>query len=339
MITSVEIEGLRGIRKGRLEGLAPLTVLTGPNASGKSTVLDALLIAASPEPAEAVGRAVKRHPAVSGGARWLCRYDESKARIAIATDQGDRWERRLEWSAQPSELLQEALIKLGSPPPYSMVHMKEDGPAGRVSGWTTFGADNRYEGHEVAGNASLPISFVRLVDPGLPIPLHQTFSEVTRAGRRDAVHELLGELVTDFERLEIIALAENSFGLAVTRAGRSVPLGLSGDGIQAFVQLALEVAVVPYGLVLIEEPEVYQHPRSLRQSARLLWANVRRQVQTVLTTHSLELIDALLSEANEDDLGALALFNLELDGGELRAGRRSGKEIAFARSTLENDLR
>jgi predicted ATPase len=47
MIDAIEIENLRGIRHGRLDGLKPLTILTGPNASGKSTVLDALLIAAT----------------------------------------------------------------------------------------------------------------------------------------------------------------------------------------------------------------------------------------------------------------------------------------------------
>ena len=43
MISAVEIKNLRGIQHGKLEGLTPLTVLVGPNASGKSTILDALL--------------------------------------------------------------------------------------------------------------------------------------------------------------------------------------------------------------------------------------------------------------------------------------------------------
>ena len=53
MITSVSIENLRGIREGRLDGLAPLTVLVGPNGSGKSTVLDALLIGGAGAPRRA----------------------------------------------------------------------------------------------------------------------------------------------------------------------------------------------------------------------------------------------------------------------------------------------
>ncbi|MGH7340867.1 MAG: hypothetical protein ACREKH_10295, partial [Candidatus Rokuibacteriota bacterium] len=90
---------------------------------------------------------------------------------------------------------------------------------------------------------------------------------------------------------------------------------------------------------VVEEPEVYQHPKAIRQGARVLLANVRRGVQMILSTHSLELIDALLAEASGEDLDRVALFNLRLDDGELKAGRRSGAEIAFARQTLENDLR
>jgi AAA15 family ATPase/GTPase len=105
------------------------------------------------------------------------------------------------------------------------------------------------------------------------------------------------------------------------------------------VQLALETAVAPEGLVLVEEPEVYQHPRAIWANARGLLANVRRGVQIVLTTHSLELIDALLAEATPEDLEKMALFNLRLDDGALMAARRDGDDITFARRELENDLR
>jgi energy-coupling factor transporter ATP-binding protein EcfA2 len=338
MITSIEIENLRGIRTGRLEGLAPLTVLTGPNACGKSTILDALLIAASPDPADAVGRAVSRHPAASGGARWLFRQDERQAHIVV-TGFDQAWERRLEWHEHCGDDLQEELIRRRSVPPYCAIQILEELPLGPTAAASTaFGGDNQYVAVWEADNNFSTVPFTRLVDPGLPIPLHRTFTEVTRSGRRDAVHDLLSDLIPGFEQLEIIALTENDFGLAVTANGSSVPLALSGDGIQAFTQLALEIAVAPKGLVLVEEPEVYQHPKAIRQGARVLIANMRRDVQVVLTTHSLELIDALLAEIG-DSLHKMALFNLALEDGELRAGRRAGQEIEFARATLENDLR
>jgi predicted ATP-binding protein involved in virulence len=44
MIQSISINGLRGIAKGEIKELAPLTVLVGPNSSGKSTILDACML-------------------------------------------------------------------------------------------------------------------------------------------------------------------------------------------------------------------------------------------------------------------------------------------------------
>lgn len=340
MITSLKIENLRGIGAGYLEGLAPLTVLTGPNASGKSAVLDALLIATSPSLADAVGRAVKRHPAVSGGARWLFRQGQREARVEVGTSSADAWTRSLEWFEHCVEGLQEDLIRRRSPPPYSMVMINESSFSDHAaSGTIAFGGDNQYVDQQRGGRGESSVSFVRLVDPGLPIPLHRSFTEATQAGRRELVHQLLADLIPSFERLEIIALTEQDFGLAVTSGGRSVPLGLSGDGIQAITQLALEIAVAPEGLVLVEEPEVYQHPKALGHTARVLLANVRRGVQTVITTHSLELIDALLSEAGSEDLAAISLFNLGLEDGFLKSGVRVGKEIQFSRVTLEADVR
>ena len=40
----------------------------------------------------------------------------------------------------------------------------------------------------------------------------------------------------------------------------------------------------------------------MRQTARVILAAVRRNVQVILTTHSLEFIDVLLAEANDETL-------------------------------------
>ena len=347
MITSVEIENLRGIRTGRLDGLAPLTILTGPNACGKSTILDAFLIAASPDPAEGVGRAVSRHPSVSNGARWLVRGGGQNGLVKLRSAEGVARQCELRWSDQLPAAVRSALTRSGVVPPYSSISGVLSGfhaerPAvGPVGFEILFGDENRFQLEQSASAIYRLFPVIVLVDPGLgrPQKLEETFTEMARAGGREAVYDLLTQLVPGFERLEILAFGGNEFGLVVTSNGRSVPLGLSGDGIQAFVQLALEIAAVPGGLVLVEEPEVYQHPRAIRQTARAILANVRRGVQMVVTTHSLELIDALLAEASDEDLERMALFNLALENGELNSGRRAGNDMRFARETLEKDLR
>ncbi len=345
MIVSIEIENLRGIRSGRLDGLGPLTILTGPNGCGKSTVLDALLIAASPDMAPAVGEAVSRHPATPSGARWLVGGIERKARVAVtqwltSVEQAKSWERSVEWYERCEERLRSKLIARGASPPFSMAFVEEgllsDDP---LSGWVAFSADNQYEVTRQTQQPGHGLPSVSLIDPGLPRGLEEVFSEVAAEGRREEVQALLRDLVPGFERIEILALGGNDFALAVTSHGRSVPLGLSGDGIQAFVQLALGIAAPRHGLVMVEEPEVYQHPKAIWKSALALLVNARRGVQTVITTHSLELIDALVAQATADDLKNMALFNLALEDGQLRSGRRAGEEIQFARETLESDLR
>ena len=103
---------------------------------------------------------------------------------------------------------------------------------------------------------------------------------------------------------------------------------------------ALELSIRSDGVVLLEEPEVHQHPGALRQSARAVWAAVNRGVQVVISTHSIELIDMLLVEAPTDGLDRLSLFRLALDGtGDLRTSRLTGPQIQSARTEIEDDLR
>ena len=44
MLEAVDIEGFRGIARGTIAGLSRLNLLVGPNNSGKSTCLEALLL-------------------------------------------------------------------------------------------------------------------------------------------------------------------------------------------------------------------------------------------------------------------------------------------------------
>jgi AAA15 family ATPase/GTPase len=119
----------------------------------------------------------------------------------------------------------------------------------------------------------------------------------------------------------------------------SVPASLAGDGIQSLLRLSLELAASGGGIALLEEPEVHQHPGAIRQSARAILAAVRRQIQVILTTHSLELIDALLAESSDEDLTRLSLYRLQLQDGGLKSSRLPGRDVAFARTQIEDDLR
>src|SRR5437870_5783503 len=91
VISSIEIAGLRGIRKGKLSDMTPLVVLVGPNGAGKSTVLDAITIAANSDIVDAVRQAVEHREGLHRGNRWLLTNGGAigPAKLVVTANEGD----------------------------------------------------------------------------------------------------------------------------------------------------------------------------------------------------------------------------------------------------------
>lgn len=71
----------------------------------------------------------------------------------------------------------------------------------------------------------------------------------------------------------------------------------------------------------------------------MILAAVRRGLQVILSTHSLELIDNLLSEFQEEELDNLSVFGLKLNDGCMKSYRLNGKQVQTARTLIQEDLR
>lgn len=306
MITDIEIQGLRGIREGRLDGLAPLTVLTGPNSSGKSTVLDALRLVATPEASGAIGAVLHSR--------------EQPANLAEAL---------FHWRARRLTLRANA-----GHHEVSLEHLH-----GRVDGRFRSGTQeaSTVDGSGVRERALL-LAPVTVVDADLPAPLPQLYAQAVKLGRKAWSREVLRSLRPEIEDMELLP-----DGLYFTLSGErgALPAASEGEGVQQLLRLVLTLAGAENGLALLEEPETHQHPAALWRTAQVLVAAAARDVQVVCTTHSLELVDAVVSAAGEAGLpaGSLALFRLQLTDGELRSTRWAGEELPEARTVLEADLR
>lgn len=317
MITRIDITDFRGIAKAELGGLTPLTVLTGPNACGKSAVLDALLIAASGGRPEAVARAVQRHPEVPGGAHWLVRSGAEKAHLLLREQAGGA--------------LQYLLFVRAPSIPGDAFHVQTNfrhaSNATSRASITSFGVSNGVEGESGEGLPADRPSPV-LLDPALPVRLEDDWSAAVRAGARKVVQEAVEEVLPGFEGFEVIKGFDGNLELLMYLGGqRPVPLNMSGDGVISFVQTVIQLAPVGDGLALIEEPEVCQHPSALRGTAQAIVQAVRRGTQVVLTTHSVEFIDHLVLALGEDGIDKISIHNLARKDGVISRGVMAGEDV------------
>lgn len=341
MINSVEVTRLRGIREGKLDELTPLVVLVGPNACGKSTILDALLIGGYREAAAGIMPAVKRHKGIKYGLRWLLWKTgvDGPAEIKITTsgdftrkytlrpwsleDPPDHW--RINCNVEDTNPGRSSPFKVWFDPEDKQDHSTE---GFRVDAAIYFPPPKDFHGAKIVDS--------RYDDPKMP--LDRMLSDITEQGLLDRVHRIVGGVVPDLKDIRV--LTESGLPIVHVRyTDKSVPAALAGDGIYALVKLGLGLTAAPGELVLLEEPETHQHPGAMLQTAGAILAAVREGSQIVLSTHSIELIDSLLAESSDEDLDRLSLYRLSLKDGVLWSRRMPGSEVAFSRGEIEKDLR
>jgi predicted ATPase len=333
VIQRIHIKGLRGIQEGNLTDLSPLVILVGPNGSGKSTVIESIFIGASPDTGEAIRDVVRRHEAGGTGPRWLLWKGGQVrgAEIIAVSSTGSVRQSQLE-------------LQRGRPEGQTVIIFRTLNEKGsELANGEFIGIRNKYHSH--SPSRFLPLegaSEVHLVE-GYPTDfqkqLHELYTKVVQQGRRKEAFGIISEVFPSVQNVEILTEHGEPI-LHFVFGDHSVPASLTGDGIQSLLRLSLELAACGTGgVALLEEPEVHQHPGAIRQSGRAILAAVRRNIQVILTTHSLELIDALLAESSEQDLAKLSLYRLQLQDGVLKSSRLAGPDIAFARAQIEDDLR
>jgi energy-coupling factor transporter ATP-binding protein EcfA2 len=330
VIRAISIKNLRGIREGRLEGFTNLVVLVGPNNSGKSTVLDALFVGASADPQDSLKSAIDRRLDFEQGFQWFLFRDKGRmvgpAEIVIRSD------------APESRMTKIHHIKNNSTEPLITEINSVSWKSGRVP----------------ASTDAKPLSVRSIIQKGTPIDdvpeigmvdaaknghsLPDLYTLVAERGLTKQAKSIVTDLLPDVLDIEILTQQGHPIVYVVYQNGAQ-PLALTGDGVRVLLQQSLELAAPAGGVMLLEEPEVHLHPGAIRQSARAMLAAVTRGIQVIFTTHSLELIDSLLSESKTEDLDKLSFYRLQLKDGILKSYRHSGTEASRARTQIEDDLR
>lgn len=343
MIHEVTISGLRGIDEGHIADLSPLVVLVGPNGAGKSTVLDALFIGTGDAPGDDVGRCVQRRPDLWNGARWLVsRHVEAGCRIEILRRRGGYDERRstrlVFKESMDAELARDLMEHRPHVPISGTMSVDVNAPKGSHAALVGFLADNSYQ-CQYSEQQIAPWD-TKLIDipHGSNQSLDALFITAAERGKLDqgvvALRALYGDRIRD---LTVLTDKAAPVIYVVTDRG-NVPIMALGDGVAGLVRMALELAIAPHGMILLEEPEIHQSPRMIAQMAQLIWTAVDRGVQVVTSTHNLAFIQALNASAPSWARGDMNVMGLTLDKGQLKAERIPTHDFEASRLLLEAAL-
>jgi hypothetical protein len=346
VISSIVIQGLRGVSHGRIDGLGPISILVGPNNSGKSTCLEAIaMLASGGHAGTAVENLLRRGGPPGDAVAHIVSHGATAARVEGVLDDAsvhtcelslgrlrDREAVRMaheEGLAEPMTPVATEFrlgLKGGSTVTKSSTFVD---PAGKVAIATRKGAD----AESPFSCALVDVQAARSVGA-----LEDAYTSIDHAGRLKEVVLALATSMPSLTDLRIQKAGEHFILHAMLSDGPPVPVYLIGDGSKRFIELAAAiVAVDPGGVVLLEEPECYQHPRYVRELAALLVASAKAGRQTILSTHSIELVDVLLGAA--EGLPYPFIHRLRLVGGTLSSVALTREQARVSRHDLLEDLR
>ena len=294
MISSIEIKNFRGIQDGKLENLTPLTILVGPNGSGKSAILEALLIGANDDPVTAFQEVCERR-SLEDKVRWLIWQGEYYNGVTIKVTSNSLSWRKCDFYSHP--------LKRGT----------DEELQSTTTSAKSDGVDIQFGSEDWFNPKKSGFTGIGLIDPSAfdLSPLVKIRTKIVEKGNMAEVISLISSVIPGLSDLELGVSEEGSPLIYLDFKTYAIPLGTAGDGVQSLVRICMELAVLKDGVALMEEPEVHKHPAAINQTAKAIFAAVRRGVQVAMTTHSLELIDALIREAkDEEGINLLSVFGL-----------------------------
>lgn len=308
MLKSVEIERFRGIREGRVEGLAPVTIFVGPNGSGKSTLLEAIFCGAG----------------VVGGNNfyaWSSNKFQSRngGLFAIRHNEGSFPSEDVFYGKRSEE---GASIGLVLEPSERLTLVFEDKPRPRQMRWKS----------EVSPDAADFFVRAKLLD----------FNVLFDAHTEDLLWDELLNRRLDRELKEVM---NRVYGLDIesfsyTRGGRGLKVlfgdrdfALRIDDLAGGMRLAFRAFAATLlardSAVLIEEFDGYQHAEAMPRFAEaMLELASRAGAQLFLATHSLESVRAFVSVKGFEDRVKVVQTDLAPDG--------SLKTAALGADVVEN---
>ena len=326
MLSGLEIKNFKGIKSGTISDLAQVNVLVGRNNSGKSTILDALLLLRCAFSSmdylgtdgldQMLSRRVYRSEPQYRELRYMLSVEDSVVLTARFPNGGEVSQ---EWQPEQREAMVTATAAEIGPSVPKLVRPASHWPMEQAGRHLT-------QVWKESGDISLEnitfVHFTHLIDTTtLRVPYLETVWEKVVLGRRDRV---LREIIKYIYKLDIEGFSLMPFAgqnrLVALLPERSVAVNWLGDGLRYALNILALGMLLEGTVLMVEELETHQHPESLKLLTQTLFELAKKQnLQLFLTTHSWELMTYALEAAEQTGIG-LAMHHLSLDiEGELHA--------------------
>lgn len=344
MITDVQIEGYKGFKHSSLHDCRRLNVIVGPNGTGKTSILEAIFLAAA-QNADAVvrmrqwrgrdaqfqGNAAHIYSGIFEGFFWRPRGQEPCV-INLRSTTGEQRVLRVSRLAEGSSTL--TPLGLSQAPPE--VEFTWSGPRGEIkriprfssSGALDFGppANDPLDAHFVA--ARIPLSGAETA---------VMLSQLRLASEDAAVSDAL---IREFPIIDSISVEApygppETFGRMSQGQRKLLPLSEISGGISHLAGILVRLASAKNGVLLVDEIENgFYHERYEAIWRTLFSVAERSNAQVFATTHSLECIQAL-ADAMSGSSEEVGFYRARLHDGEPTIKRISSETIFATASAGE----
>ena len=375
-LENITIHQFRGLKELELKELGQINLFVGVNNSGKTSVLEALSIYCDPLDLRVwLSVARKREEFFSSSRtpplealKWLFDKDTSQTGTIIISGDGKLVSEKMK---AVYEEIEEIVLAKGTQTTFFMndqlgedgddVSEDEDGvkvrkglqlkieihdfraePLDIYEDYQLWENDSSWAKKTTQREHKFPVSMVTPTSHRSYIGQIRLLSQARFYDFKFEVLDLFNQMdqnITDVEILLPPSSISSNVNIYIQHKKLGlVPLSSFGDGVRRLLHIALKLASVKGGILLIDEIESTIHTEALQNSFQWLakWSK-EMNVQIFATTHSLEAIDSLL--AVNENASDLVLYRLEPKENQTKVVRHDWSRLKRLRENLGMEVR
>ncbi|OCR00559.1 ATPase [Oscillatoriales cyanobacterium USR001] len=367
-LDNLTIHRFRGLQDLTLQDLGQINILVGANNSGKTSVLEAISTYCRPlDPLEWLNTSWRREIKYSrkpqlDALKWLFPQNSEVSHLNLY--EGETYiSSNGSFPVRESRAIYrefEGILQLAEAGNSSEVQLEFDeiefdsilrGAELELTVATTFAPEELSVSFEIwenqrfinkknrSSNAVLPIDTVTPFSHRIEQLQVGLLSEAILLGIKPEVIKLLQAMDSKITDLVILSPTGKRPSLYIDHKILGIsPLSAFGDGIRRLLFIALTLAKVEDGVLLIDEIETAIHTETLHSSFSWIvqWCQ-NLNIQLFATTHSLEAVDAILDASNSET--DLVLYRLEKRESQTKAVRLEREILHRLRENLGQEVR